>query len=124
MIFKKVGFYKEMSHGKDTDDSIFNYINKENDDLVPDICNYLENGVVFIVSPGVVEDVINSDNGGIATPSIYTDGKWLWPEDLSYYVKNYKLKLPKEFVDDMINNNWKVNISIDDLDLDDIKIED
>lgn len=124
MIFKRVGFYKEMEHGKETDDSILEHINKESDDFVSNICNYLESGVVFIVSPGTVTDVINEDNGAIATPSIYTDGKWVWPEDLSYYVKNYKLRIPKEFVDDMVNNNWEVNISIDDVDFDDIKIED
>ena len=123
MIFKRIGFYKEMSHGKETDDSLLSYINKESDDLFSNICNYLESGVVLIVSPGIVGDIINSNNGGIATPSIYTDGKWIWPEDLSYYVKNYKLKLPKAFIDDMINNDWKINISINDLDLDDIEIE-
>ena len=30
--------------------------------------------------------------------SLYTDGEWLWSADLNYYVQNFGLKLPNEFV--------------------------
>ena len=60
---------------------------------------------MFIVTPGVVEDVIDPPKGNASVPSGYTDGIWLWPGDLVYYVENYNLKLPDDFVGTMRKNN-------------------
>ncbi len=111
MKYKRIGFYREMSSGRETDDSIFDNVDKQGNDMILKICKYLESGILIVISPGGVEDIIDSNNGIIATPSLYTDGKWIWPEELSYYVKNYKLKLPQEFVNYMISNDWKINFS-------------
>lgn len=34
----------------------------------------------------------------IASPSAITDGIWVWPDGLVYYVKHYHSKLNSEFV--------------------------
>ncbi len=36
--------------------------------------NYMNEA--FIVSSGVVQDVINPEKGNSGTPSLYTDGNW------------------------------------------------
>ncbi len=120
---KTVGYYKEMQQGKKNDGSIFDYIKKGDLSEMENICAYLESGVEFIVTPGTSIDVINPENGTAGVPSDYTDGIWLWPGDLSYYVRNYNLKLPDEFVLTMKQNHWRVPVSIDDLDCDDIEID-
>ena len=71
----------------------------------------------------MTEDVIKPEKGNAGVASEYTDGTWLWRGDLSYYVRNYKLKLPEEFIDDMIRNNWKVPVTTDSLDSDSLEID-
>ena len=123
MKLKTVGYYKEMVQGRETDPSIYDFINKENADIIKNICNYLNQGIAFIVSPGTVSDVIHPENGTVGISSSYTDGVWLWPGDLAYYVKKYSLKLPEEFVDTMQKNNWKVSYKLCEEDSDIIEID-
>lgn len=123
MRLKSVGYFKEMPHGVNSKDSIYDYINKEKASDIKKICAYLDGGIELIVSPGVVEDVINPERGTAGVTSTYTDGVWLWPGDLSYYVRNYKLKLPEEFIKTMQQNDWKVRIKIEDLDFSNIEVD-
>ena len=52
------------------------------------------------------------DNGVAGCPDILTDGVWMWPGDLAYYVKKYHLELDKEFVQGMEDSGWHIrNIS-------------
>ena len=123
MELKTVGYYKEMPHGKDTDNSILDFINKGSQDNIDMIYQYLKSRVEFIVSPEVTHDIISPEKGTSGTASSYTDGIWLWPGDLAYYVKNYKLKLPDEFISTMAQNNWKISKTLDDMDYEEIVID-
>lgn len=123
MNVKTVGYYKEMPHRIETTDSIYDFINKEKQERIKSICKYLDSGLELIVSPGVTEDIIEPLNGNSGTTSTFTDGIWLWPGDLSYYVRNYRLKLPDDFITTMKNNNWKVNISLDDLNFEEMIVD-
>ena len=123
MELKSVGYYKEMSHGKPNDNSILDYINKEKNENIEKIYQYLRSGVELVVSPGVTYDIISPEKGTSGISSSYTDGIWLWPGDLAYYVKNYNLKLPNEFISTMKENNWKVSKTIDDMNYDEIVID-
>lgn len=123
MNVKTVGYYKEMPHRIETTDSIYDFINKEKQERIKSICKYLDSGLELIVSPGVTEDIIEPLNGNAGTTSTFTDGIWLWPGDLSYYVRNYRLKLPDDFITTMKNNNWKVNISLDDLNFEEMIVD-
>lgn len=123
MELKTVGYYKEMSQGRETDGSIYDYIDKVNPDDKAKICQYLESGVEFIVSPGVTYDVINPERGTSGIASSYSDGTWLWPGDLAYYVKKYNIKLPDEFIATMRESNWIVPVTLDDMNYDEIIID-
>lgn len=101
----------------------FNYIDKESPDNIDRIYQYLKSGVEFIVSPEVTHDLIVPEKGTSGTASSYTDGIWLWSGDLAYYVKNYNLKLPDEFISSMSQNNWKVSKTIDDMDYEEVIID-
>lgn len=122
MKVRTVGYYKETQHGFGASESIMDYLHKESEIRIDDICNYLESGIEFIVSLGIVEDVVKPEKGMAGTPSTFTDGEWFWPGDLAYYVRNYKLKLPDEFIETMIRNNWEVNCTLDDLDYEEIEV--
>ena len=55
MILKRQGYYKEMPHGDETDQSIFEYIHKKIDNK-DKICNYLRNGYVLAACGNVVKE--------------------------------------------------------------------
>jgi len=120
---RTVGYYKEMPHGRKSDISIYDFINRESEENIDRICDYLNSGETFIVSPGVVEDVINPDKGTAGDTSTYTDGEWFWPGDLSYYVRNYRLRLPDEFISSMEKNKWKVEVTFEDLNYEEIEAD-
>ena len=123
MELKTVGYFKEMSQGRETDGSIFDSVGKGNPDDAGKICQYLESGIEFIISPGITYDVINPENGTSGISSSYSDGTWLWPGDLAYYVKNYNVKLPAEFISTMRESNWGVPVRLADINYDEIIID-
>ena len=123
MNIKTQGYFKEMPHGNSTCPSIKDYIGKEDISLIEKICTYLTSGVAIAVSPGVVHDVIDPDKGVAGSPTAFTDGTWVWPGDLAYYVKNYRLKLADEFVKTMQDNNWMINLTLEDIDFDTLMID-
>ncbi|MBR6404353.1 MAG: hypothetical protein IKS48_13305 [Eubacterium sp.] len=122
MELTSVGFYKEMPHGGDSELSILDFVDKAKDNIYK-IVKYLIDGKALIISPGLVDDVIDSSKGPAGTPTVYTDGKWIWPGDLAYYVKNYHLELPQDFLDYMKEKNWTVDFSLDDMDFDSVMID-
>jgi hypothetical protein len=104
---KQVGFFKELPHGDPHAASLNESKNQLKDDLVKNISDYLESGILFIASPGVAKDVLSENKEIIGTLGILTDGVWAWPADLSYYVGKYRVGLPMDFVEYMKHNNWQ-----------------
>jgi len=121
MILKKIGIYKELSYGEETDPSIFDFVGNKNPNKTK-ICNYLKNGTVIAACAGVVGDAINPEKGIIGSPDCLTDGTWLWYADLAYYVAEYDLKLDDEFLEHMKNNSWQIPKDIV-IDFDDIEVK-
>ena len=117
------GYYREMPYAEDTDPSILESIGKANPEDIDNICAYLNAGIVLITCCGTSTDVIKPENGIAGTPSVMTDGTWVWPGDLSYYIKNYQLSLAPEFIADMRDHNWKVDLQEAELDYASIEIE-
>ena len=113
-----------MPHGEPTNPSIKEYIGKGNTSMTDKICSYLASGVPLAATPGVVNDVINPAKGIAGSPSSFTDGTWIWPGDLAYYVKNYRLKLSDEFFKTMSDNDWKIPIKLEDINFDTLTIND
>ena len=115
MKLKLVCCFKELSYGDENADSIKKYISNNEYKNKNRIIEYLDSGICIASCVGVSEDVINPQKGIIGAPDALTDGKFQWYADLSYYVKEYNLKLPQEFIDNMIKNNWKIPISDKDI---------
>ena len=104
MILKRHGYYKEMPYAEPSDPSIFDSIGKKNPEK-DKICRYLNNGFILAACGGVTNDIINPKNGVIGTPDEMTDGQWIWPRDVAYYVQNYDLQLNPVFIDHMRSKN-------------------
>lgn len=120
MILKRQGYYKEMPHGDDTDQSIFEHIHRKIDNK-DKICDYLRNGYVLAACGSVVKDIICPEKGVIGSPDDITDGIWIWPADLVYYVENYDLQLDEGFIKHMAKQSWSVSKDLI-IDEDDIEV--
>jgi hypothetical protein len=44
---------------------------------------------------------------GGATPM--TDGTWLWPAGLIYFIEKYNVRVPQEFVEHAAASGWRVD---------------
>lgn len=106
MKLKRVGFFKELRHGDPFGMSIKESIRSNSIENEDKIIAYLDRGITFCVTPGLVSDVLDETRGIIRNLEILTDGIWVWPSDLSYYVKFYHVILDVEFIDHMKNNMW------------------
>lgn len=123
MDLQRTGYFSEMEHAEETDPSIKEHLHKLPKKNLENIIHYLLGGILVIMCPGNTTDVINPQNGNAGAPSVYTDGKWAWPGDLVYYVKNYQVGLEQGFLDDMERNNWTVPFREEDLTNADISID-
>lgn len=77
------------------------------------ILEYLESGAICGILTMLDEDLLEDPPVPVGVPEIRTDGKYLWPSTLCYYVKRYHVTLPGAFVQDMRHNSWKVPSGID-----------
>lgn len=116
MEIKKVGYFKELKHGNREGESLYDAISSDPQEHESDIIKYLESGLVLVACGGVVDDILDSSQKAIASPSAITDGIWVWPDDLVYYVQRYHAKLNREFVSHMEKSGWIVNQDLIDID--------
>lgn len=101
------GFFKEMNYGRFSL-SINDYIREKGDEEEEQIIKYLESGIVYLQSPVKIKDIINYKKGVIGHVRFLTDGSWLWPAELAYYVKIYHLRLNDKFIETMRRNDWQI----------------
>ena len=67
---------------------------------------YLRSGWCFAARPLVVPDYLRPEREMVSTSHWYTDGEWIWPTDLIYYVEEYHAELPAEFAARMASFGW------------------
>ena len=86
------------------------------------ILYYLNGGYQVALILGIAQDFLDPNRRIIGPPNIWTDGTWAWTSDVLYYVEQYHIQLPDDFLLHMAQNNWQCPRldSIDDLELDDI----
>jgi hypothetical protein len=89
-----VGFFRGAPYGASGDPEIVaGALSRETANVVS---NYLSSGHVFAVSPVRAPDLLNPQEK-LSSLRYFTDGEWVWPSDLVYYVDTYRAELPKDF---------------------------
>lgn len=77
------------------------------------IIDYMKSAIAYGARPEILYDAFS--NKAIPNESlVMTDGHFRWSSELLYYVENYNLILPKEFVD-IIKRDVKVKVKVEDL---------
>ncbi|MFP3599262.1 hypothetical protein [Chryseobacterium sp. SIMBA_029] len=97
---KYIGFIKEYNNIPESFPlSTYRNQNGSNKEI-ESIINYLKNGNIALSWMGVF---IDAENKNFIAPQIYyTDGEWIWPSYLVYYLERDKFfDLGKEFMDNL-----------------------
>ncbi len=117
----RTGYFRELQTGCDFDPSIFNardkgtYTQEECDA----ICSYLSaREHCFAACAGYATDVFNPALNVHISMNAMTDGVWQWPEDLAYYVRNYRIALEPQFQSHMKAMNWTPDFDVSSIDWD------
>jgi hypothetical protein len=103
----RAGFFAELRHGGPGGPSL---VQARQNAAHPDeqrILGYLRDGSMLVIAGVGLDDFFDSAKKGIAPLKILTDGEWLWPGDLAYYVREYHVALPAEFIEHMRKNGWR-----------------
>ncbi|MET2523851.1 hypothetical protein [Ralstonia pseudosolanacearum] len=103
-----MGFFKDLPYGNESGGCLVEHTHKFSGLFQEDVLSYLKSGVSFLVAPSLSRDVISSELEIIGSLALLTDGKFLWPSDLAYYVERHRVELPQEFFEYMAVNSWKV----------------
>ncbi|BCL22281.1 hypothetical protein ACPCBX_22700 [Streptomyces tuirus] len=100
-MIRPVGFFSELSPGWGLAEtgSIKDAVRPSGEPDESSILVYLRNGTGIWSEMSAGPDVLDQNAPELTgIGSLYTDGTWLWREDLPYYVTKYHLALPDEFV--------------------------
>ncbi|MFF7357368.1 hypothetical protein ACFZA1_32820 [Streptomyces filipinensis] len=99
-MLKRVGFYETSEEVNNLTRS-----NAATDEQL--IANYLSNGETLIATGSWADDLVDPHNTRICQYMVHTDGTWVWPSSLPYYVSRYHIELPTDFTQHMESRNWK-----------------
>jgi hypothetical protein len=63
------------------------------------LVTYLRRGSVLAAANGpLADDLLDPSARHVIAQDLLTDGRWLWPAELAYYVERYHVRLHEEFV--------------------------
>ena len=74
MKLNRIGFFRELKHGDKFGMSLKEAVRNSLSESEDKIVEYLDNGVAFCVTAGLVSDVLDETKGVIGNLEILTDG--------------------------------------------------
>ena len=99
MALRSVGFFRELRHGDSAGPSLRASVGQLASPHVPELVGYLESAPALATTGSLVDDVLDGAQKGVARLEVATDGEWVWPRDLAYYVSRYRVGLPADFIE-------------------------
>jgi hypothetical protein len=96
-MLKRIGFFRELRHGDPAGPSLREGRGKLRPASTTQVVRYLMTAPALAVTGALVDDALDPARKGVASLEIATDGVWVWPRDLAYYVREYGVDVPAEF---------------------------
>lgn len=87
--------------------SLRDHISAEAQDHEDEVARYLETAPSYSGVGTIVGDVLDPSAQVVLFPGKKTDGVYVWPAELFYYVRKYHLKIPSGFITRMMELNWQ-----------------
>jgi hypothetical protein len=116
-IGKLVGFYRETHRFLERSGKVLPSVKDFMDENLPPaeerLVAYLRSGQDLLYIGGWAYLTHASEIGELERPGFcLTDGVWIWPSELPYYVTRWGISLPFEFTEHIVQNQWRVPESI------------
>src|SRR5262245_21477278 len=116
MPLRFAGFFRELRHGDPGGPSLRDVIATTPQPEQELIAHYLDTGEVLATTGSLVDDQLEPATREVARLEVLTDGIWVWPRDLSYYVMTYNAIVPSDFTEHMRRRGWRPpNLTRDEL---------
>lgn len=111
---RRIGMFRESGHGEMPDaPSLRRLRGRRVHKHAVEVARYLRAGHVLAFSPGIVVDYFDRTGNVIAgTPTLRTDGVFVWPDFLAHYVEKHQVSLPRAFEWHMEASGWMVPASV------------
>ena len=74
---------------------------------VADVCAYLKGHPVVLAARLMIPDRV-SPSGRSIPVCFYTDGNWIWSDELAEYVCRYEMGLPTDFLDELAASSAEI----------------
>lgn len=110
---RRAGYFKELPHGDPAGDSIYEHISSSPDPDAALIVTYLESGTMIAATSLYVDDYLDPTRRQVAPLTLRTDGVWVWPSDLAYYVATHHVQVPTDFREHMRQEAWRPRLLTD-----------
>jgi len=114
---RRAGFFRELPHGDPDGPTVLDQAHLNVVDKVR-VHRYLTTAPVVAREPRVVTDALDP-SATIGSVDIRSDGVWVWPSDLAWYVGHHEAALPAEFVTHMAASGWtaptQVSVEVSDV---------
>jgi hypothetical protein len=107
MTVRRIGFFRELPHGDEHGRSIHD---ARGGLAATDraVAGYLAGGTAVAATGGLAAvDVLAGDGRTTGAVELLTDGHWVWPSDLAYYVEHYAVDVPAEFLVHARAHGWQ-----------------
>ncbi|MEV7187750.1 hypothetical protein [Kitasatospora sp. NPDC093102] len=60
-------------------------------DVLGTVADYLKSGTEVLITPMLMEDVVDPGRGGVVPMNFRTDGRWIWTDTVTYYLEHHGL---------------------------------
>jgi len=111
----RMGFFRELDHGDGSDFRLEDWITSTPGRDEEPLATYLDTGKIFRTTDDLARDMLadDPDEAPIGPLRYLTDGTYVWPSDLPYYVRRYHVRLPRAFVIHARANGFRVPEHLD-----------
>lgn len=92
-----IGFFAELEPGLPDTPRLVDCIDRVPSDIRHLLADYLDSGTMLATSGRLSADVVDG-TPAVAPQDVRSDGSYIWPGELGYYVRKYGVALPEEFV--------------------------
>ncbi|NTE04386.1 hypothetical protein G6M26_06085 [Agrobacterium tumefaciens] len=103
---KIIGLIREYSNENNLSIAYKDYKKNILNDSKPVVLEYLKHrGIAFATTMQIIKSLeLNNDTtiGGLV---YYTDGVWIWPNYLSYYLEFFDIEISEDFIENINSNN-------------------
>lgn len=112
MTVRVVGLFRELVRGSTANlPGASELVGKLSEEVAGQVLRYLGEGVPIIDVMEANLDPIDGRTRLSGGPSIETNGRWVWRNDLRYFVEKYRLGLPAEFLADVASGAPKLSVA-------------